>query len=145
MTAPDGTFGPSTGGWGDPTSEDDESTPAGDLGDGIHLTINEEAWKGLLNSAEAQSGVVARAVVIRDQANSLVAMDPRAVERLNPSGKRAYEYSLNTEVGRFSRVRGRVHPSYDEDNSLGFVDDAVNSTLLKSMAAEDTGQEAGDE
>jgi len=128
-----GTFGPDTGGWGDGDT-DDESPPSGDLGGGHSIEIDEDAWKAILHSPEVWAAVTARAQEVCDTANSLVAMDPRTVERLS-HGEPAYEIHPS-EVADTTRARVQVQPA----NMLGIVDDAVNSTLLKSMGA-DGGEE----
>lgn len=119
------TFGP------EPT-DNDESAPSGSLGDGHFIRIDEEKWRQMMHLPPVVAAVEQRAKDIRDEANSLVAMDPRAVARLNPNNELAYDYFIDNDEEN-SRVRARVHPSYT--NSLGFIDDAQNSTLLKSMEA----------
>lgn len=115
-----------------PESTDDESAPNGPLGDGHFIRIDEEQWRALMHLPEVRTAVEQRAIDIRDEANGLVAMDPRAVARLNPNNELAYDYFVSNDEAA-SRIRARVHPSYT--NSLGFIDDAQNSTLLKAMSA----------
>lgn len=120
------------GGWGGAEADETEEAPNGSLGDGHFIRIDEEKWHALMHSAPVKAAVAQRAIDIRDEANNMVAMDPRAVARLNPNGEPAYDYFLNDNESN-TRPRARVHPSYT--NSLGFIDDAQNSTLLKAMAA----------
>lgn len=120
------TFGPEPG-----EGDGDESAPSGDLGDGHFIKINEDVWRGLLHHPSVVTAITARANAIAETANSLVAMDPRAVARLG-QGKPAYTTELRNDP-HASRARVRVLPN--PETMLGVIDDAHHSTLLKSVAA----------
>ncbi len=120
-----------SGGWGeaDVVSEQDgaEDAPHGSMGDGHFIRIDEDAWRALLHVPQVVDAITQRAQDICDAANSLVAMDPRAVERLG-QGEEAYKVTVQNRVDT-TRARARVKAA----NLLGIIDDAHNSTLLKAM------------
>lgn len=136
MTAFGGVFGEDfSGGWGEsvePSEDGGDDIADGDVGDGHSMEFNPVAWKALMHSAAVTAGVVAHAQAICDTANQNVAMDPKTVQRLNPNGDDAYVVTVNTDPDT-TRVRAKVKPS--ATNSLGFVDEATNSTLYKAVMA----------
>lgn len=127
-------FGPeSSSGWGAEPSEGegDESAPSGSLGDGHFIRVNEEAWRQLMFHPAVQAAIAARAQAITNTANSLVAVDPRTAARL-AKGEPAYVTSMDANPAH-TRPRARVETN--PDNFLGVLDDALHSTLLKSVDA----------
>ncbi|WP_156298040.1 hypothetical protein [Mycobacterium paragordonae] len=119
------------GGWGEPETDHGDHIPGGehDLGGGHKMVLNPEAFKALLHSPEVIAAITARTNAIRDDANSLVAMDPRTVARVG-KGEPAYTSKIHAEDDD-KRPHGRVYPN----NMLGALDEAQNSTLEKAMQA----------
>lgn len=120
------------GGWGESSDNDgvfgDESAPNGDLGDGHFLKIDPSAWRALLHHPAVVEAIVQRANQIRDTANGMVAMDPRAVERLTEQEPGdPYKVTLQNRPDT-TRPRAKVKPA----TMLGQLDEAHNSTLWKA-------------
>lgn len=121
----------SAGGWGESApAEESELLPNGgefDLGEGHVLKLSYEGWRALLHRPEAVQAITDRAVGICDTANSLVAMDPRTVERLG-KGEPPYKVLVQNQTGT-KRARARVLPA----NMLGAQDHKHNLTLDKAV------------
>lgn len=122
-------FGEGTvSGWGVGESGDESALHA-DLGDGHSIHLNPDALERLFHLPQVAAAVRARANQLCDTANGLVNVSEDTVERLG--GMPAYEVSVD-DGGE--RPAAFVHPKYAENGaSLGFVDDAANSTLYKAM------------
>lgn len=129
-------IGAEAAGWGDELAAGEagegESLPSGtvNLGGGSTMQFSPEAFRQLLHHPLVIEALKARGQAVADTANSLMAMDERAVARLAPDGQPAYTAELH-ENPYGTRPRVRVMPA----NMLGIVDDAHHSTLLKSLLA----------
>jgi hypothetical protein len=132
-------FGAGTqGGWGEAelvADDQGELPPNGgtfNLADGHVLKLNDAQWRALLHRSEAVDAVLQRAQDICDHANANVAMDPRAVERINTqrgeAGKDPYAIMMQNRSDTV-RPRARVVTA----TLLGIIDDANHQTLYKAM------------
>jgi hypothetical protein len=89
-----------------------------DLGGGIKLRINPEAFKMIMHTPEITAQVQARCEAIAEEANRLAIRD---------GAQYTYQVSNNPDN---IRARGRVKPA----NATAAFDDDENSTLLKALA-----------
>jgi hypothetical protein len=131
------TFGPDPGGWGSFAEDDasevaDESAPDGPLGDGHFIKIDPVQWQALLHRADVVTAVILRGEALANTANNMVTVDPETFERLGGNQHPAYEITVQNRSNT-KRARVRVHPHYaSKGESLGFIDEATNSTLWKA-------------
>lgn len=120
-----------SGGWGEGESvgdDEDSDLPNGGhiyLGDGHRLELNKDRFIELLHTQAVVDAISTRAKDMTEEANSLVAMDPRAVERLS-NGEDAYKFSVQNRSDT-TRARARVYPA----NILGALDNFHHGTLDK--------------
>jgi hypothetical protein len=121
--------------WGDPEGPATEGSGESLSGEtalpgGHRIVFNPEGWQALLHDPRVVEAIAKRAAHIAETANGLVGLSPATKTRLSveSDGKPAYDYVVQDDPST-KRARARVKPA----SILGSVDDAVNSTLLKSL------------
>lgn len=129
-------FGEDAAGWdaGGPVEsglgEESDSVPTGgSLGEGHEIRLNEETFRMLMKHPATVMGLEARGALIAASANSLVAMDPRAVARLSDGTPPYAAKTVNPPENKRARVYVYTN------NMLGILDEKYNSTLLKAANA----------